>query len=203
MKIYENLDINNFDDEIWKTIEEYPDYQVSNYGRVKSLKFGKNKILKQSKNSDDYFQICLYKNGKYKSKKVHILVFEAFNYKLKNGECVHHIDENKENNKYDNFELMTKKKHSRIHNKGKILSESTKKLLSKPKSEESKNKMSESNPRKLSDQKYIDIRIDIEKGNLKHREIAKKHGVSCAIISYIKTGKRGNVVKDIKNENSN
>ena len=32
--------------EIWKPIEKYPDYMVSNQGRVKSLKNGKEKVLK-------------------------------------------------------------------------------------------------------------------------------------------------------------
>jgi len=32
--------------EIWKTIRKYPDYQASNFGRIKSLKFGfKNKEI--------------------------------------------------------------------------------------------------------------------------------------------------------------
>lgn len=35
--------------EIWKDIEGYPNYQVSNMGRVKSLKFGKEKMLKSAK----------------------------------------------------------------------------------------------------------------------------------------------------------
>ena len=35
--------------EIWKTIEDYPDYMISNLGNVKSLKFGKEKLLKRAK----------------------------------------------------------------------------------------------------------------------------------------------------------
>ncbi len=33
--------------EEWKVIENYPDYSISNLGRVKSLKFNKERILKQ------------------------------------------------------------------------------------------------------------------------------------------------------------
>ena len=47
--------------EIWKTIEGYPDYMISSMGRVKSLKrvdyYGrhrKEKILKLNKNRDGY-----------------------------------------------------------------------------------------------------------------------------------------------------
>lgn len=32
-------------EEIWKVIDEYPDYMVSNMGRIKSLKLGKEKRL--------------------------------------------------------------------------------------------------------------------------------------------------------------
>jgi len=35
--------------EIWKMIEEFEDYYVSNFGRVKSFKHGKEKILNKIK----------------------------------------------------------------------------------------------------------------------------------------------------------
>lgn len=38
--------------EIWKQIEEFPDYEVSSLGRIKSLKYGKEKILKQNINQE-------------------------------------------------------------------------------------------------------------------------------------------------------
>ena len=38
-------------EEIWKTIEDYPNYMVSNMGRVKSLCYGKEKIMKLCKAS--------------------------------------------------------------------------------------------------------------------------------------------------------
>lgn len=65
--------------EIWKTIEDYPDYQISNYGNVKSLKFGKEKIMKQEIDKGNYRRIELFKNGKGKTFKVHRLVYFTFN----------------------------------------------------------------------------------------------------------------------------
>ena len=40
--------------EVWKIIKGYEDYEVSNLGNVKSLKLGKEKILKQSQTGKDY-----------------------------------------------------------------------------------------------------------------------------------------------------
>ena len=43
--------------EEWKDIPEYEGlYQVSNLGNVKSLKFGKQKLLKPQINSRGYYQ---------------------------------------------------------------------------------------------------------------------------------------------------
>jgi len=118
--------------EVWKIIEDFPDYQVSNFGMVKSLKFGKERILKQIKNNKKYFGINLSKNGKQKFKLIHSIIFETFNnYKLKDNECVHHIDFIKENNFLGNLKLMTIPEHHSLHNKGKIFSEEHRNNISK------------------------------------------------------------------------
>lgn len=57
--------------EEWKDIKEYEGlYQVSNLGKVRSLKVkGKtysNKVLRQSKNKKGYMQVTLSKNAKSK-----------------------------------------------------------------------------------------------------------------------------------------
>ena len=91
--------------EKWKYISGCTDYQVSNMGRVKSLKFGKELILKPKKRSDGYLQVQLYNEGIKKYMLVHRLVCEAFvqNDSLFNNE-INHIDENKENNCASNLE---------------------------------------------------------------------------------------------------
>lgn len=125
MRIYENLSLENLDGEEWKKIDEYEDYQVSNFGRVKSFKKWHKIdciILKQQKNNKTgYLQVNLYKNKKRCSGiKIHILLFETFNnYKLKKDECVHHTDFIKENNYFDNLIMMSKKEHDSFHMKGK------------------------------------------------------------------------------------
>ena len=90
--------------ESWKDIEGYELYKVSNYGRVKSLKFGKEKILKPRKNTKGYFQVQLWKDGKEKNYFVHRLVAITFIPNTENKPEVNHKDENKENNCVWNLE---------------------------------------------------------------------------------------------------
>ena len=93
------------ENEIWRNISGCQDYQVSNMGRVKSLKFAKERILKPIKNRNGYLQVVLYKGKKIKTMYIHRLVCSAFvqNDSLFNTE-INHIDENKENNCASNLE---------------------------------------------------------------------------------------------------
>lgn len=87
--------------EIWKDIEGYPGYQVSNLGRVRSLNYhrsGQVRVLELLKGAHDYTQINLYKNGKMKGHKVHRLMAIAFLPNPDNLPCVNHKDCNPKNN---------------------------------------------------------------------------------------------------------
>ena len=91
--------------EIWKDIKDYEGlYMVSNWGRVKSIKFGKERILKPVTNSSGYLSVKLCKDGKVKAFTVHRLVAEAFLPNPDNLPCVNHKDENKQNNNVSNLE---------------------------------------------------------------------------------------------------
>lgn len=102
--------------EIWKDIKGYEGfYQISNYGRVKSLprkvihKDGvvalyKGVIMKTHTPLNRYEQIRLSKNGKSNMKTVHRLVAEAFLPNPNNYPEVNHIDEVKDNNVLENLE---------------------------------------------------------------------------------------------------
>lgn len=94
--------------EIWKDIKGYEGlYQVSNWGRVKSLKYGKERILKPQKDRGGYLRIGLYKDRKFKLTKIHRLVAEAFLENPDNLPEVNHRDENKKNNRVENLEWCT------------------------------------------------------------------------------------------------
>lgn len=96
--------------EEWKDIEGYEGlYQISNYGRVKSLKYGKEKILKGGKVSSGYLQVGLCKDGKLVRKYIHRLVAEAFIPNPNNYEQVNHKDEDKSSNIVLNLEWCDSK----------------------------------------------------------------------------------------------
>lgn len=79
-------------------------YQISNFGNVKSLKLGKEKILSKRFDKVGYSKVILYKDNEYKSILVHRLVAEAFIANPDNLSFVNHKDENKSNNNVDNLE---------------------------------------------------------------------------------------------------
>jgi hypothetical protein len=102
--------------EVWKDIPEYKRlYQVSNWGRVKSLNYnntGKEGILKPCKNKYGYMKVGLYKNGVGKTHNIHRLVALAFIPNDYNLPCINHKDENKQNNKVENLEWCTVKQNT-------------------------------------------------------------------------------------------
>ena len=93
--------------EIWKDIYGFPYYQVSNLGRVRSFKWGKERILSPKKIKNDYLQVGLCKNDKRYWKCIHRLVAEAFLDNPNNLPQVNHINENKTDNRVENLEYCS------------------------------------------------------------------------------------------------
>lgn len=96
--------------EEWKDIEDYPNYQVSNLGRVRSLKYEKVKILKPSK-YNGYSKIGLTKNNKTYTQKVHILVAKAFIPNPENKPEIDHINTDRTDNRVCNLRWVTHKEN--------------------------------------------------------------------------------------------
>ncbi|MCR5524688.1 MAG: HNH endonuclease [Lactobacillus sp.] len=93
--------------EIWKDIQGYEGlYQISDFGRVKSL-YKQSMILKPQINNRGYYFVMLYKNGKYHHALVHRLVATAFIPNKDNLTQVNHKDEDKSNNSVSNLEWCT------------------------------------------------------------------------------------------------
>ena len=93
--------------EIFKDINGYKGiYQISNLGNVKSLKYGKTRLLKKYL-SKGYYRVSLSFKGNVTRPVTHRLVAENFIPNYKNKPCVNHIDGNKENNHISNLEWCT------------------------------------------------------------------------------------------------
>jgi hypothetical protein len=114
--------IKKYNGEIWKVINGYEDYSISNYGRVISFKnkYGIGQILKADCNKG-YLYVNLYNNGYRKKMRIHRLVALSF---IKNQNPnilieVNHIDKNKLNNHTSNLEWCTKQRNNE-HGKSKI-----------------------------------------------------------------------------------
>jgi hypothetical protein len=102
----------NTQTEQWKAVAECNgEYQVSNLGRVKSLKHGKERILKPRRTSTGYLQTELFIKGNRKIWALHRLVALAFIDNPENKPQVNHIDGNKLNNHIDNLEWATAKEN--------------------------------------------------------------------------------------------
>lgn len=91
-------------------------YEVSNFGRVRSLEYkGKKRkeplILSGGDNGTGYLQVILCKNSIYKHLYIHRLVVEAFIGRIPKGYEINHIDENKKNNCLSNLEIVTRKQN--------------------------------------------------------------------------------------------
>lgn len=90
--------------ETWTTIKDFPDYQVSTFGRVKSFK-RKNTIIMTLLTDQYGYKFVNLRNGKRKVKKIHRLVIEAFS--NPSALFVNHKNGVKSDNRLDNLEFVT------------------------------------------------------------------------------------------------
>lgn len=99
--------------EIWKKIKDYPDYEVSNLGKVKSLKYEKERILKPGTDSNDYYIVRLSKKCVQKTRFVHHLVAEAFLNHNDFGKVlvINHINFIRNDNRVENLEIVTSREN--------------------------------------------------------------------------------------------
>ena len=188
--------------EIWKVIENFEGYMISNFGRVKSLK--KNIMLTPSMNNWGYLRVKLSQDGKRYRLLIHRLVLKSFkpNEDLNKTEC-NHKDGNKENNYVENLEWCTRSdnmKHAfkiglrnfkgeNNPNYGKHPSNETRKLMSEK-------LRGENHPQSiLTEKDVIKIWKYLEEGILTQKQIAEKFGVKQSIISAIKLGQKWKHIK--------
>lgn len=96
--------------ENWKVINNYPNYSISDNGRVQNDKTCKIMIIQLDRRG--YHRIGLRNGVKQKKFMVHLLVFDHFDGTPRNGRTVDHKDTDKNNNHISNLRLATNKQQN-------------------------------------------------------------------------------------------
>ena len=111
------------EEEIWCPIKGYEGlYEVSDKGMVKSIGYGKERILSPGKLQNGYLRVNLCKNGEKKNLLVHRLVAQAFIPNPDNLPQVNHRDEDKTNNSVQNLEWCDRKYNNNYGNRNQMVS---------------------------------------------------------------------------------
>ena len=99
----------NLPDEKWLKIPNYEDYEVSDKGRIKSLKYNTPIILRPCIRCG-YESVVLCRDGLRKHHQIHDLVYFTFTGEQKEAmKVIDHIDGNKTNNRLDNLRYVSRK----------------------------------------------------------------------------------------------
>jgi hypothetical protein len=152
--------------EVWKNI--FNDYAISNIGNLKSLKYGKEKLLKLQKDKKGYLRVRLTINGKGKEYRLHRLVAMAFIENLENKEQVNHINGLKDDNRVENLEWATNLENIKHAHENNLIDRSGVK----------------NSHAKLSESQVLEIR----NSQLSYSELATQYNVNRHCIYKIKKG---------------
>ena len=160
--------------EEWRPVPGYPNYEVSNTGRIRSIdhidnigRFRKGKELKQvSDGKGNYLYVTLCRQGMNRRESIHRIVAFAFIPNPDGYNEINHKDEDKKNNVASNLEWCTRS-YNNAYN-GRICG-----------AKNPQNKISE------SDARYIR-----EHPQESTTELSRRFGISLPQVSAIKHGKR-------------
>ena len=92
-------------------MREYPGYFISTKGRIFSEKYNERLEKKPSDNGKGYLYVCLMKEGKQYSKKIHRLVGETFLEKVEGKLEIDHINQNKKDNRVENLRWCNRREN--------------------------------------------------------------------------------------------
>lgn len=93
--------------EVWRRVPDASDYEISNHGRVRSLKGATPQILRPSPNADGYHLYALRAGGRRSFATAHALVMLAFVGPRPEGMEIRHLDGDPANNVVANLRYGT------------------------------------------------------------------------------------------------
>ena len=100
--------------ETWRSLDDFPKYQVSTMGRIKNIQT--ERIFTGTKDAFGYMHVRLINPyGGYTLKKVHRLVAETFLPNPDNKPIIDHIDGDKTNNALSNLRWVTYSENSKAY----------------------------------------------------------------------------------------
>lgn len=151
--------------EIWAKIKDYPNYEISNIGRVKSINYNKERILKLQ-NMNGYNRVGLSINGIVNLFLVHRLIAVAFIDNIHNHPFINHINGVKNDNRVENLEWCnsTENLNHALDNNLRVMPNGEKHHKSK-----------------LNEAQVLEIR----NSNLSQKELTKLYNVKQPLISAV------------------
>ncbi len=172
------------EDETWKVIDEFPDYEVSNAGNIRSLKGLKHEftlngcssviVLKSAISKVGYKHVTLSYRGNTKTKDIHRIVAQHFVPNPDNKKEVNHINGNKLDNRACNLNWKTP---SENHQHALAVG------LRKDRGSGSVNA-------KLSENQVLEIRRLYQSGNFTYKQIGEMYNTHTNYIGLIIKRKR-------------
>lgn len=161
--------------EIWKQVKGFSNYEVSNFGNVRSVISKKLLHPYSSKLREGYCYISLQQNGKRKNYLLSQLIARHFIDNPLNKPQVNHKSGNKLDNSVSNLEWVTAKENIQHAIRNGWMAEP---LYG-----------SKSPAHKVDEKQVMEIR-KLEKEGMRHKDIAKIYGLGVSTVTHIVNGTR-------------